>query len=187
MDGKWVESESGETFSRANPADPKEIIGMFQKGNEEDVNKAVDAAENAFKKWSSVPPPKRGQILLKIAQLLRKNKEELARTMTREMGKVLIESRGDVQEAIDIAEYMAGEGRRMFGRTTTSGLKDNRDTGQKILKEAGIKRVGLELGGKNATIVMDDADLNLALDGIIWGAFGTTGQMCTACSRVIST
>lgn len=279
INGEWV--ESGETFTRVNPANPKEVTGEFQQGNEEDIDKAVEAAENAFERWSEVPPPKRGQVLLKVAQLLREDKEDLARLETIEMGKVIIEARGDVQEAIDIAEYMAGEGRRLFGFTTTSELRDkfcmtirrpigvvglitpwnfpiaipawkiipalicgnttvfkpssdtplcairlveilekagvpkgvvnlvtgpgsaagmhlvrhkkvraisftgHRDTGELILKEAGLKRVGLELGGKNGIIIMDDADLELALDGVIWGGFGTTGQRCTAASRVI--
>jgi acyl-CoA reductase-like NAD-dependent aldehyde dehydrogenase len=281
INGEWVDSVSAETFTRVNPANPNEIIGEFQKGNEEDVKKAVDAAEDAFEKWSSLPPPKRGEILLKVARILEEKKEDWARTMTWEMGKVLEESRGDVQEAIDMTYYMSGEGRRLFGHTTTSELKDkfamtvrkpigvcglitpwnfpfaipawkimpalicgntvvfkpssdsplcairmveilekagvpkgvvnlvtgpggsvgtsivknpkvraisftgHRDTGATILREAGIKKVSLELGSKNPIIVMDDADLNLAVDGIIWGGFGTTGQRCTAASRVI--
>lgn len=281
ISGEWVEAESGETFTRVNPANPGEVIGEFQQGGAEDVNKAVDAAGEAFEKWSSLPAPKRGEILLKAARLLRERKEELARTMTREMGKVLTEARGDVQEAIDIAEYMAGEGRRLFGHTTPSELRDkfcmtirqpigvvglitpwnfpiaipawkimpalicgntlvlkpssdtplcatllvklleeagvpkgvvnlvtgpggsagsalvkhekvggisftgHRDTGLSILRDAGLKKVGLELGGKNGIIIMDDADLKLAVDGVIWGGYGTTGQRCTAASRVI--
>lgn len=281
IDGRWVESSSGETFPSDNPAKPNQILGFFQKGNEEDVNKAVAAAGKAFEKWHQTPAAKRGSILLRAAQLLRENKETLAREMTREMGKVLAESRGDVQEAIDIAEYMAGEGRRFFGDTTPSELRKkfamtirmpigicglitpwnfpmaipawkimtalicgntlvfkpssdtplcatrlvetleraglpkgvlnmvtgpgdtagmnlvrhnkikaisftgHKDTGAYILKEAGLKRVGLEMGGKNGIIVMDDANLSLALDGVIWGGFGTTGQRCTAASRVI--
>ncbi len=280
INGKWINSESGETFPSINPTNEK-VIGKFQKGNEEDVDKAVEAAEKAFKKWSEVPTPKRGLILLKIAQLLKQNKEKLARELTMEMGKVIEEARGDVQEAIDMAEYMAGEGRRLFGYTTPSELRNkfcmtirspvgicglitpwnfpfaipawkimpalicgntivfkpssdtplcatrlveileragvpkgvvnlvigpggsvgmsivkhekvrcisftgHKDTGKMILKEAGLKKVGLELGGKNGIIVMDDADLNLALDGVIWGGYGTTGQRCTAASRVI--
>jgi aldehyde dehydrogenase (NAD+) len=281
--GKWVNSSSGRTFERRNPATGA-LIGRFQKGNKEDVKKAVDAAEHALKKWSKTPPPTRGQILFKISRLLRENKERLARSMTEEMGKVLNETRGDVQEAIDMFEYMGGEGRRLFGRTTTSELKDklcftirdpigvvgmiapwnfpmaipawkmapalicgntmvfkpasdtprsaiqmiqifekagvppgvvnlvtgggeevgielvrnkkvrmisftgHKDTGKTILKEASqsLKKVSLELGSKNVTIIMDDADLNLALEGVVWGAFGTTGQRCTASSRVIA-
>ncbi|MEM5797609.1 MAG: aldehyde dehydrogenase family protein [Candidatus Aenigmatarchaeota archaeon] len=282
IDGKWVSSESGETYTRVNPANYNEVLGKFQQGNEKDVDKAIDAAEEAFEKWREIPPPKRGEILLKAAQLLRQNKEELARIMTREMGKVLMEARGDVQEAIDVCELMAGEGRRLFGRTTTSELRDkfamtvrlplgvvacitpwnfpvaipawkiaaalicgntvvfkpssdtpicaikfveilekagvpkgvvnlvtgpggtvgthlvkskkvravsftgHRDTGAQILKNAGVgKKIGLEMGSKNPIIIMDDADLKLALDGVIWGAFGTSGQRCTAASRII--
>jgi len=280
IDGKWTNSESGETFPSINPA-TEQVIGKFQKGNEKDVNKAVEAAEKAFEKWSEVPPPKRGLILQKVAQLLRQNKEKLARKLTMEMGKVITEARGDVQEAIDQTEYMAGEGRRLFGYTTPSELRDkfcmtvrmpmgicglitpwnfpiaipawkimpalicgntivfkpssdtplcatrlveileeggipkgvvnlvtgpgdrvgmslvkhekvrcvsftgHRDTGKMILKEAGLKKVGLEMGGKNGIIVMDDADFDLALDGVIWGGYATTGQRCTAASRVI--
>jgi len=281
IDGKWVNSNSGKTFPSLNPAKPKQILGKFQKGNEVDVEKAVEAAEKAFDSWSNTPAPKRGLIILKAAELLKKNKEKLAKLMTREMGKVIAEARGDVQEAIDMAEYMAGEGRRLFGHTTPSELKDkfcmtmrmpvgvyglitpwnfplaipawkifpalicgntvvfkpssdtplcatkmveilekaglpkgvvnlvtgpggsvgmsivrhgkirgisftgSKTTGEMIVKEAGLKKVGLELGGKNAIIVMDDANLNLALDGVIWGGYGTTGQRCTAASRVI--
>ncbi len=281
IDGKWISSKSGETFSRVNPANYNEVLGKFQQGNKEDVDNAIDTAEDAFEKWREVPPPKRGEILLRVAQLLKEQKEELARIMTREMGKILTETRGDVQEAIDACELMAGEGRRLFGRTTTSELRDkfamtvrlplgvvacitpwnfptaipawkiapalvcgntlvfkpssdtpicaikfveilekagvpkgvvnlvtgpggtvgmhlikhkkiravsftgHRDTGAQILKNAGIKKIGLELGSKNPIIIMDDADLKLALDGVIWGAFGTSGQRCTAASRVI--
>jgi aldehyde dehydrogenase (NAD+) len=280
INGEWVDSDSGETFSRVNPA-TLETIGTFQKGNEMSVEVAVGAAEKAFENWSETPAPKRGKILFKVGQLLEQNKEDLARTITIEMGKVLTEARGEVQEAIDMTFLMAGEGRRLFGKTTTSELKDkfsmavrrplgivglitpwnfpiaipswkimpaliagntivfkpssdtplcaikfveilekagfpkgvinlvtgsggtagmhlvrhkkvrgisftgHKDTGIEILRVAGIKKVGLELGGKNPIIVMDDADLNLALDGVIWGGYGTTGQRCTAASRVI--
>lgn len=278
--GKWVKSESKETFSSLNPANER-VLGKFQQGTEQDAKKAIEAAEKALPKWSETPAPKRAQILYRALELLKKNKERLARLVTTEMGKVLPEARGDVQEAIDITEYMAGEGRRLYGKTTTSELKNkfamtiripigvvglitpwnfpiaipawkimpalicgntvvfkpssdtplcatefvkileqtgmpkgtvnmvtgagetvgkeiitskktkgisftgSKETGEYITKNAGIKKIGLELGGKNAIIVMDDADLDLALEGIIWGAFGTTGQRCTACSRVI--
>jgi aldehyde dehydrogenase (NAD+) len=281
IDGKWVDSVSGETFPSDNPAKPRQILGTFQKGNSEDVDRAVEAAEKAFEGWSGTPAPKRGLVLLRAAQLIRENKERLAREMTMEMGKILKEARGDVQEAIDITEYMAGEGRRLLGFTTPSELKKkfcmtvrrpigvcglitpwnfpmaipawkimtalicgntvvfkpssdtpllatrlveileqaelpkgvlnmvtgsgeeagmslvrhkkvraisftgHKDTGAAILRDAGLKRVGLELGGKNGIIVMDDADLGLAVDGVIWGGYGTTGQRCTAASRVI--
>ena len=278
IDGKWI--GSNKAFSSVNPATEK-VIGYFPSATEKDVERAVNAAEYAQKKWKEVPAPKRGEILLKIAQLLRHNKERLAELETTEMGKVLQEARGDVQEAIDITEYIAGEGRRLFGHTTPSELRNkfamtirtpvgvvglitpwnfpiaipawkimpalicgnsiifkpssdtplcaielvkiieqsgvpkgvvnlltgpadpvgtsivrhekiraisftgNKSTGDWILKNSGIKKVGLELGGKNAIIVMDDAKLDLALEGVVWGAFGTTGQRCTACSRVI--
>ena len=278
--GKWVDSDSKETFQSLNPA-TGQGLGQFQSGNENDVNRAVDAAEHAFEEWSSVPAPKRGEILLRAASFLRQEKESLAKLVSTEMGKVLPEARGDVQEAIDITEYMAGEGRRLFGHTTPSELRDkfcmtvrrpvgvcglispwnfpiaipawklmpalicgntvvlkpasdtplcaikfveilekagippgvinlvtgsgeqaglpivrhksvrcisftgSRETGLQITREAGIKKVGLELGGKNGIIVLEDADLNLAIDGVIWGGYGTTGQRCTAASRVI--
>ncbi len=280
IDGKWVNSSSGETFDSVNPA-TEEVLSACQKASKEDAKKAIDAASMSQEKWSDIPPPKRGQILFKVAELLRKNKEKLAELETNEMGKVLEEARGDVQEAIDIFEYMAAEGRRLFGRTTTSELKDkfcmsirrpigvvglispwnfsiaipawklapalicgnsvvfkpssetplcavelvkileqagippgvvnlvtgsgeevggeivrnkktlgvsftgSRDTGKWITENARIKKISLELGGKNCTIIMDDADLNLALEGCIWGGFGTTGQRCTATSRII--
>lgn len=278
--GGWVESSSGETFESINPAN-KKSLGRFQKGSAADARHAIEEAEKGFEKWRDVPAPRRGEMLFNVAQLLKKNKERLGRLVTTEMGKVLAEGRGDVQEAIDIFEYMAGEGRRLFGFTTPSELRKkfcatirmpigvvglitpwnfpvaipawklsaalicgngivwkpssdtplcatelmkilekagvpkgavnlvtgpgdtagmeivrnkkvrgisftgHRDTGRAILREAGIKKVGLEMGGKNGIIIMDDADLNLALDGVIWGAFGTTGQRCTAASRVI--
>jgi len=281
INGEWADSVSGKTLLSDNPAKPSQILGVFQKGNHEDVANAVAAAEAKFESWSETPAPQRGVILLRAAQLLRENKEKLAREMTMEMGKVIGEARGDVQEAIDITEYMAGEGRRLFGFTTPSELRKkfcmtmrrpvgvcgivtpwnfpiaipawkimaalicgntvvfkpssntplcavrlveileragipkgvlnmvtgsgedagmslvrdenvraisftgHRDTGAVILKEAGLKRVGLELGGKNGIIILDDADLHLAAEGVIWGAYGTTGQRCTAASRVI--
>lgn len=280
INGKWTKSSSGKYFDSINPATEK-IIGKFAVGNEKDVKKAVDAAEDAFQKWSEMPLPKRAKIILDASRILEKEKERLARLVAMEMGKILPEARGDVQEAIDISEYMHGEGRRFFGHTTTSELKNkfamtirrpvgiagiitpwnfpiaipswkitaalisgntivfkpssdtplcavefvkifekaglpkgvlnmvtgpgdsvgkeiitnkkitaisftgNRETGEWITKNTGIKKIGLELGGKNGVIIMDDADLKLALDGTIWGAFGTTGQRCTATSRVL--
>ena len=279
--GRWVHSSSGETFESFNPA-TKKPIGAFQQGNAADARHGIDAAEDAQKKWADTPAPSRAKILFNIRDLLIKDKERLGRLVTTEMGKILKEGLGDVQEAVDIFEYMAGEGRRLFGHTVPSELPDkfamttrlpigvvsvitpwnfpiavpawktaaalicgnsivwkpssdtpmcavelvkifekagmpkgvvnlvtgpgspvgeelvtskkvggisftgHRDTGEDILRKAGIKRVGLELGGKNGIIVMDDADLNLAVDGIIWGAYGTSGQRCTAASRVIA-
>jgi aldehyde dehydrogenase (NAD+) len=281
--GEWVDSVSGRTFDSVNPADRRDVIGHFQAGNAADVAMAVKAAEQALPRWKAMPAPKRGEILYAFGELMRDNKERLARAMTREMGKVLAEARGDVQEGIDIAYLMAGEGRRMFGDTVPSELPDKwamsirqpigiagiitpwnfpvaipcwkmmpalvtgntvvfkpaSDTPHcatlvvELMAEAGfppgvvnlvtgsgaevgdpivespdvhvisftghsstgksitvrgarmLKRVSLELGGKNAVVVMADADLDLAADGILWSAFGTTGQRCTACSRVI--
>ena len=283
INGKWVEAKSGKTFENRNPANWSELIGVFPKSGTEDVDEAVRAARIAFEKWRLIPAPARGDLLRKIGDLLVKYKEEIAREMTREMGKVLAETRGDVQEGIDTAYYAATEGRRLFGRTVPSELpnkfamairvpvgvagiitpwnfpmaiptwgifpallsgntvvfKPASDTpktasrlveimmeagipegvinlvygsggeagtaivahhdvdlilftgstgiGKQIMREgsATLKRVSLELGGKNAQIIMDDADLDLALDGILWGAFGTTGQRCTATSRLI--
>jgi alpha-ketoglutaric semialdehyde dehydrogenase len=282
IDGQWTESASGETFENRNPANG-ELIGAFAKGDKAEIGRAVEAAKRAFATWRLYPAPHRGEILYRVGQLLREQKESLARDMTREMGKVLAEARGDVQEGIDMAFYMAGEGRRQFGQVVPSELRDKwamshrRPIGVvglitpwnfpmaiptwkimpalicgntvvfkpasytpltayrlvKIFEEAGLprgvlnivfgtggevgnaliehpdvklisftgstevgdgvaaagargrKRVMLELGGKNAVMVMDDADLDLATEGIIWSAFGTSGQRCTAASRVI--
>ncbi len=282
INGEWTESGTGETFDDINPA-TLELIGKIHKASDEDVKSAIDSAQEAFDAWSSTPAPQRAKILFSAARMLEERKEELSRILTTEMGKVLKEARGDVQEAIDIAYYAAGEGRRLFGETTPSELPDkfcmtlrrpigvvglitpwnfpiaipawkimpalvagntlvlkpasdtpimsielvkilaeaglpkgvlnlvmgeggivgsaivhskkiraisftgSLETGKQILGEAAkdMKRVSLELGGKNPIIVMDDANLDLAIDGIIWGAFGTTGQRCTAASRVI--
>ena len=281
--GEWCDSTSGETFESRNPADGRDVIGRFQQGTKADVAMAVKAAETALPMWRRTPAPKRGEILYRFGALMAEHKERLARAMTREMGKVLAEARGDVQEGIDIAFLMAGEGRRMFGDTVPSELPDkwamsirqpigiagiitpwnfpmaipcwkmmpalvtgnvvvfkpasdtphcatllvelmaeagfppgvvnlvtgtggevgdaivtNADvsvisftgssaTGRAIAEQAGrrLKRLSLELGGKNGVVVLGDADLDLATDGILWSAFGTTGQRCTAASRVI--
>jgi len=281
--GQWCDSTSGATFESRNPADTRDVIGHFQQGTAADVAMAVRAAWAARPMWQRTPAPKRGEILYAFGALMAEHKERLARAMTREMGKVLSEARGDVQEGIDIAYLMAGEGRRMFGDTVPSELPDkwamsirqpigiagiitpwnfpmaipcwkmmpalvagnvvifkpasdtphcatllvelmaeagfppgvvnlvtgsggevgdaivgNPDadvisftgsstTGRGIAEKAGrqLKRLSLELGGKNGVVVLADADLDLATDGILWSAFGTTGQRCTACSRVI--
>ncbi len=281
--GEWCDSTSGQTFESCNPADTRDAIGRFQQGTKADVAMAVSAATAARGMWQRTPAPKRGEILYAFGALMGQHKERLARAMTREMGKVLSEARGDVQEGIDIAYLMAGEGRRMFGDTTPSELPDkwamsirqpigiagiitpwnfpmaipcwkimpalvtgnvvvfkpasdtphcatllvelmaeagvppgvvnlvtgsggevgdaiveNPDisvisftgssaTGKGIAVKAGqrLKRLAMELGGKNGVVVLADADLDLAADGILWSAFGTTGQRCTACSRVI--
>src|SRR5256886_9730014 len=122
IDGEWVESSTGETVEDRNPADTREVVGIFQKSAEADVDAAVDAAKRAFSKWRLVPAPRRAEIVYRAAEMLIERKEEYSRDMTREMGKILKETRGDVQEAIDTAYYMAGEGRRMFGPTTPSEL-----------------------------------------------------------------
>lgn len=280
INGKWTKSHSAKTFESLNPATGKPI-GTFEDANVNDLEHAIKSAKEAYPAWRDTPAPVRGKLLLRFARLLEENKERLAQSLTEEMGKAISEARGDVQEAIDIAEYMAGEGRRLFGHTTTSELpnkfamtirqpigvvgvitpwnfpiaipawkicpalicgntvvfKPSSDTprcatefmklliqaglppgvvnlvtgsaeqvgqpmvkhpdvhmisftgshatGEWIVKNAGIKKIGLELGGKNPIIIMDDADLNLALDGVIFGAFATTGQRCTAASRVI--
>jgi acyl-CoA reductase-like NAD-dependent aldehyde dehydrogenase len=282
IDGEWVDAASGGTFESTSPANG-ETIGVFPKSGLEDVDRAVAAAKAAYEEWRLVPAPKRGEVLFRFAQLLADHKDDVTELMTHEMGKVRAEAAGDVQEAIDMAFYMGGEGRRLFGQTTPSELRDKfqmsvrmpvgvvgaitpwnfpiaipswktlpaivcgntvvfkpatdtpalgeryvelfaetglpkgvlnivhgggRDVGQRLVehpdvpiitftgsRETGVavtkaaaenlKHVHLELGGKNAIIVMDDADLELAVDGIVWSAFGTSGQRCTAASRVI--
>jgi aldehyde dehydrogenase (NAD+) len=281
--GEWVPARSGATFENRNPADQTELVGRFADSGPEDVEKAVAAAREAYPAWRALPAPKRGEILYRAAEILVRRKEDFSRDMTREMGKVLDETKGDVQEAIDMTYYMAGEGRRQFGQTTPSEMpakfqmsvrqpvglaglitpwnfpmaipswkmtpalilgntvviKPATDTPLsvvnllKALEEAGLpkgvvnmvtgggsevgaplmrhKDVGivsftgstevgrkvseacapafkhchLEMGGKNVIMVMDDANLELAVDGAVWGGFGTTGQRCTAASRVV--
>src|SRR6202165_2666924 len=283
IDGEWVEASTGDTFENRNPADTRDVIGIFQRSGKADVDSAIAAAKKAFAKWRLIPAPRRAEIIYRAAEMLMERKEEYARDMTREMGKILKETRGDVQEAVDTAYYMAGEGRRMFGPTTPSELpnkfamavrmpigvcgmicpwnfpmaipswklfpalvcgntcviKPAEDTplstfnlvqalmdadlpkgvvnvvtgfgpeaGAPIVEHPDVRAVSftgssdvgrvvgevaarsfkpcsLEMGGKNAIIVLDDANLDLALDGVLWGAFGTTGQRCTATSRVI--
>ena len=283
IDGEWVEASTGDTFENISPADTRDVVGIFQKSAKPDVDAAVDAAKRAFEKWRLVPAPRRAEIIYRAAEILAERKEEYARDMTREMGKVLKETRGDVQEAVDTAYYMAGEGRRLFGPTTPSELpnkfamairtplgvcgmiapwnfpmaipswkllpalvcgntcviKPAQDTPLstfnlvRVLTDAGVpkgvvnvvtgfgpeagapllenpevraisftgssavgrtigttaaksfKHCSLELGGKNPMIVLNDANLDLALEGALWGAFGTTGQRCTATSRII--
>jgi acyl-CoA reductase-like NAD-dependent aldehyde dehydrogenase len=281
--GDWVAPASGAYFENRNPADWNDVIGCFPRSGLDDVARAVASAKRGFATWSRTPAPIRGQVLQRVGELLVARKEAIAQAMTREMGKVLAETRGDVQEGIDTAFYAASEGRRLFGRVVPSELRNKwamayrRPIGiaglitpfnfplaiptwkmfpalacgnavifkpaedvphtahllVEILVEAGLppealqlvhgqgsvvgraivehpdvtvisftgstgtgaligatcgklhKRLSLEMGGKNAMIVMDDADLDLALDGVLWGAFGTTGQRCTATSRLI--
>jgi len=281
--GQWVEPATRDYFENRNPANRDDLIGLFPKSGPDDVGRAAASALRGFAQWSRTPAPVRGQVLQRAGDLLTRHKERLARAMTREMGKVLMETRGDVQEGIDTAYYAHTEGRRLFGRTVPSELRDKwamsyrRPIGVagivtpfnfplavptwkmfpallcgnavvwkpsedvphtahllvELLLEAGLppeaiqlvhgtgadagralvehpdvslisftgstetgsaigatcgrmhKRLSLEMGGKNAMIVMDDADLDLALEGVLWGAFGTTGQRCTATSRLI--
>jgi acyl-CoA reductase-like NAD-dependent aldehyde dehydrogenase len=281
--GEWVPPTAGGYFENRNPADHNDVIGLWPRSTREDLERAVSSAKRGFEMWRRTPPPLRGDVIRRAGDLLHKRKDEIARAMTREMGKVLKETQGDVQEGIDTAYYAATEGRRLFGHTVPSELKNKwamsyrRPIGVcglitpfnfplaiptwkmfpalvsgnsvilkpaedvphsatllvEILLEAGLpvevvqlvhgygeeigaelvahpevpvisftgstavgaligetcgkmhKRLSLEMGGKNAQIVMDDADLELALDGVLWGAFGTTGQRCTATSRLL--
>lgn len=280
--GEWVASSSGEWFDNINPADNSDIVGRFPESTAEDVDRAVAAAKDAATRWRRTPAPKRAEILFTLGEILRANKDEFTRQMTREMGKVVKEAGGDVQEAIDCTYYTAGEGRRLHGFTTpaempnkfamcvrqpvgicglitpfnfpmaipswklipalvcgnTVVLKSGEDVPLsslnliKACEKAGIpkgvvnlvngshrpgaalvdhkdvrlisftgstatgriiaeqcardnKIVSLEMGGKNAIIVMDDADIDNAVDGSLWGAFGTSGQRCTASSRLV--
>ena len=283
IDGEWRSSVSGDLFENRNPANTDDLIGVFQKSTRTDVEEAVDAARLAYERWRLVPAPRRAELLFRAAALIAERKESLARDMTREMGKVLEEARGDVQEAVDMTFFMAGEGRRQHGQTAPSELRDKfamsirQPLGVcsvitpwnfpmaipswkiipalvcgntvvfkpatltplsainfvKILEEAGIprgvvnlvtggggevgnallvsdtvrvvsftgstdvgrivsehaapsfKKVHLEMGGKNVVMVMEDANLELAVEGCLWGGFGTTGQRCTAASRVV--
>lgn len=283
INGKWVFSKSGKTFENRSPANWDDVIGTFPLSTRDEVDSAVKAAKKAFKHWSKVPAPKRGEILRRAAEILVERKEEVAKLLARENGKIMKEARGDTQEGIDTAFYAFGEGRRLFSFTTPSELNDKfcltfrRPVGVfgiitpwnfpialpawkifpallagntmvfkppsdapgcayelvKILEEAGVpegvinlvfgsgsevgeailthpdidgiaftgssevgariaevagktlKKISLELGGKNAQIVMDDANLELALEGALWGAYATAGQRCTATSRII--
>jgi aldehyde dehydrogenase (NAD+) len=283
VDGEWTESSSGSDYTHRSPADKSEVVGAFQDSQAADVEAAVDAAARAYRRWRLVPAPKRAEYLFRMGEILVRRKEEYAREMAREMGKPLKEARGDVQEAIDVCYYIAGEGRRLCGYTTPSELPNKAcyttrapigvcglitpwnfpmaipswklipalvcgntvvlkpatdaplsayhlvKVGQEVGLPRGVlnyvtgggesvggplvrhaatslisftgssetgrligaacaesfKRVSLEMGGKNALIVMDDARLDLAVDGAAWGAFATAGQRCTATSRII--
>ena len=280
--GQWADSVSGKLFENRNPADRTDLIGVFQESTPADAADAIAAAARAYPAWRQVPAPRRAEILFRAAQLIAERKEDFARDMTREMGKVLDETRGDVQEAIDMTYFMAGEGRRLYGQTVPSELPNKfamsvrQPIGVcavitpwnfpmaipswkivpalvcgntvvfkpatltplsavnfvKVLEEAGVppgvvnlvtggsevgtllsthqdvsvvsftgstavgrlvnqnaagsfKKVHLEMGGKNLIMIMDDAQLELAVEGCLWGGFGTSGQRCTAASRVV--
>jgi aldehyde dehydrogenase (NAD+) len=283
IDGKWVDSKSRETFQSINPANKDEVIGIVSKSGREDMDQAVKAAQKAFEAWRLTPAPRRGEILFRAAEILFRKKESLGKLETREMGKILSEGLGDVQEAIDMGYYMAGEGRRLSGETVPSELpnkdmksvrvpigifglitpwnfpiaipawkvfpalicgnavilKPSSDTsvcaakfvgalveaglpkgvlnlvhgpgggvGEYLVRHPGVDAISFtgsfdtgkrleaiggaihrtivtEMGGKNGIIVMDDANLELAIEGAVWGAFGTTGQRCTAASRIV--
>jgi len=281
--GEFVDSSSGKTFERRNPADQRDLVGVFPDSNAEDVQAAVAAAKAAYPAWKKVPAPRRGEILLRAAELLLARKDRYSLDLTREMGKPLFEAGGDIVEAIGMAQYAGSEGRRMHGVTTPSELPNkfqlslrqpigvvglitpwnfpmaiaswkmlpalvcgntvvikpgedasvstynlveclveaglppgvvnivagygpsagqplvehpdvpvisftgSTDVGRLVYELAArqIKRVSLEMGGKNPLIVMPDADLDLVMQGVVWAAFGTTGQRCTATSRLI--
>lgn len=283
IEGRWVKPASGALLENRNPADTRDLVGLFPASTGADVDAAVGAAREAFPKWRATPAPKRAEILYRLGQILRERKDQFAVDMTREMGKVLKETGGDVQEAIDMTFYTAGEGRRLHGYTTPSELPDkfamcvrqpigvcalitpwnfpmaipswkimpalicgntlvikpaedtplstinlvkaavdagvppgvlnivmgageeagarltdhpdvrlvsftgSTDTGRIVAEQAARtdKICSLEMGGKNVIIVMDDGDLDLAAEGAVWGAFGTSGQRCTASSRIV--
>src|SRR2546425_1259079 len=168
--GRWIPSSSDEWLENRNPADTRDVVGRFPRSTEEDVDEAVAAAAKAFDGWRHTPAPRRAEILFRVGEILIRDKQKYTADMTREMGKVLKEAGGDVQEAIDCTYYAAGEGRRLHGFTTRAERN---------------AICSLEMGGKNAIIIMDDADIDNAVEGAIWGAFGTSGQRCTASSRLI--
>ncbi|MFZ2490186.1 MAG: aldehyde dehydrogenase family protein [Thermoanaerobaculia bacterium] len=283
IDGEWVSCGRKKVFENRNPANTDDLVGTFQDSDASDVDAAVEAASRAYEKWRLVPAPKRAEYLYRVGDILKRDKEKMAREMTREMGKVVDETKGDIQEAIDMAFLAAGEGRRLFGVTTPSELANKfnmavrmplgvaglitpwnfpmaipawkgmaalicgntvvikpatltplsvimlteafeeaglpkgvwnvvtgggREVGEPLIQNPKVrvisftgstdvgrdismacapnfKHVHLEMGGKNVIMVMDDADVDLAVDGALWGAFGTTGQRCTASSRIV--
>jgi len=283
INGEWTSSRSKKTFENRNPANREELIGTFQESEARDLEDAVESADRAYEGWRLTPAPKRAEYIYRVGEILRRDKEKIAREMTREMGKILEETRGDVQEAIDMAYLAAGEGRRLYGQTTPSELPNKfnmsirmplgvaglitpwnfpiaipawkampalvcgntvvikpasltplsvvmlaealeeaklpkgvfnvvtgggKEVGEPMLRNEKVKVISftgstevgrdisiacaptfkhlhLEMGGKNVILVMDDADIDLAVDGALWGAFGTAGQRCTAASRVV--
>src|SRR5947208_502034 len=183
--GKWKKSE-GKRFETRNPA-TGEVLATFPLATKEDLSDAVHAAKGAFEKWRKTPAPRRGELLLEAARIFRRKKEDLGRIVTTEMGKVIAEGRGDVQEVIDFYEYVAGDGLVAHPDIRAISFTGGVDTGKHVYESAAKKmiKVGLELGGKNPILAMDDADLELLMDGVMFGAFGTAGQRCTAASRLI--
>src|SRR5439155_1536759 len=187
INGKWVEAKTRQTMPSTNPASG-EVLGVVPKSGPEDITAAVEAAKSAFEPWRKYPAPRRAEILFRAAEMLVKEKENLARLMTQEMGKVLAETRGDGQEAIDMTYFIVGDALVEHPDVAIISFTGSTETGLAISAKCARrgKRVSLEMGGKNAAIVMDDADLDLATDALTWSAFGTTGQRCTACSRIIT-
>src|SRR5205085_2652566 len=210
IDGKWVGSQSGEMFENINPADNRDVVGRFPLSTSDDVNAAVNAAQNAFDRWRNTPAPKRAELLFRLGEILIRNKERFTADMTREMGKVLKEAGGDVQEAIDctynlvkaceeagippgVVNLVTGYGETVGAAMTNHpalrliSFTGSTETGRIVASACAERNAicSLEMGGKNAIIVMDDADIDLAVEGAIWGAFGTSGQRCTASSRLV--
>src|SRR2546428_94301 len=184
ISGEWVESASGRTFENVNPANRHELIGIFQKSNVEDVETAVAAAKEAYKTWRLVPAPKRAEVLFRAARLLSERKEMLAEQMTSEMGKVLEEA-GVPRGVVNFVTGGGGEvGQALMTHSDVRvvSFTGSTEVGRQVSKACAdtFKHVCLEMGGKNVIMVMDDANLDLAVDGAIWGGFGTTGQPCTA-------
>ncbi len=281
--GEWVASESSKSTPNLNPADTRDVLGHMPLSSADETRRAVDAAKAAFPAWRDTPAPVRGAILFRAQAILDKEKEELARLVTREEGKTVKEALGEIQRSINILEYIAAEGRRIGGHTVPSELPHNfcytvrqpvgvvacitpwnfpvaipiwkiapalvsgntvvfkpatltpatacavvsiferaglpkgvlnlvlgsggtvgnalldheavhavsftgsNEVGAEIYARGASRmiRVQAEMGGKNPVVVMADADLELAVEAAAQGAFGSTGQRCTATSRVI--
>ena len=281
--GEWIKSSASKSAPNVNPANTDDVIGDIPLATREEARRAVEAAAEAFAKWRSTPAPTRGRIVAQAARLLEKNKEELAQTLTREEGKTIAESRGELQRSINVAEFCAGESRRLTGETIPSELPLNfaytikqplgvvacvtpwnfpvaipvwkiapalvagnsvvfkpatltpatatrivelfeeagippgvlnlilgsgSEAGEEIINHPAVKAVSFtgsngvgirlyeqasrrgakvqcEMGGKNPVIVLEDCDIDLAVESTVQGAFGSTGQRCTATSRAV--
>src|SRR5207249_2999693 len=192
--GPWVSSSSGQTTEDRNPAQSDEIIGQATASTAEDVRRAIDAADAAYREWRATPPPQRGDIVRKAADLMERRRDDLARLLTQEEGKVLAESLAEVDRAIANVRFAAAQGTRLTGETITSddrvkaiSFTGSSAVGRRLYTQAAERlcKVQLEMGGKNAVIVMDDADLEKAAESVATGAFGATGQRCTATSRAV--